>query len=221
MNRCANIRSFQSSAGHTDFRARATRAIPRNARTRRSEQWTHSLPRSIGVSTAQDRDTAEPGAESCARPTSIALQERSCKAQQAALAVALANRKQVAVTASESRHPLAPSAAGESRCTDASRHSARLHQNYSPLDGIVSVRVAIQGEMVAQGGPIVVVVDVDHLLGARRRRRNATSTRSASVKPLRDKDYVPGDIVEGKVFFEGAGKRLRHAARRQPHQARY
>ena len=34
---------------------------------------------------------------------------------------------------------------------------------YSPLDGIVSVRVALQGEMVAQGGPIVVVVDVDHL----------------------------------------------------------
>ena len=34
---------------------------------------------------------------------------------------------------------------------------------YAPIDGIVSVRVAKQGEVVAQGSPIVVVVDVDHL----------------------------------------------------------
>ena len=34
---------------------------------------------------------------------------------------------------------------------------------YAPLDGIVSVRVAKQGEVVAQGAPIVVLVDMDHL----------------------------------------------------------
>jgi HlyD family secretion protein len=72
---------------------------------------------------------------------------------------------------------------------------------YAPIDGIVSVRVAKQGEVVAQGSPIVVVVDVDHLWV----RADVEETYIASIvvgQKLRVQ-LPSGEVTEGPVIFRG------------------
>jgi len=65
----------------------------------------------------------------------------------------------------------------------------------------VSVRVAKQGEVVAQGAPIVVVVDIDHLWV----RADVEESFIDSVQfgqSVRVK--LPSErIIEGNVFFKG------------------
>ena len=72
---------------------------------------------------------------------------------------------------------------------------------YSPLDGVVSVRAALQGEMVQVGAPIVTVVDIDH------------PWVEADVQETYEDDIqfgqkltvqLPsGDELEGTVYFKG------------------
>jgi HlyD family secretion protein len=90
---------------------------------------------------------------------------------------------------------------------------------YAPIDGIVSVRVAKQGEVVAQGSPIVVVVDVDHLWV--RADVEESYIDSDSIRPERCGAASFREIQKGESVLQGRGKRFRHAARRQPHQARH
>ena len=72
---------------------------------------------------------------------------------------------------------------------------------YAPIDGIVSVRVAKQGEVVAQGSPIVVVVDVDHLwVRADVEESYIDSVQFGQMLRVR---LPSGDILEGQVFFKG------------------
>lgn len=151
-----------------------------------------------GVSTAQDRDTAESTLKS-AQANVNSLQEQ-VKAQQAALAVALANRKQVAVQQADlaSTHAQVQQAKA---LRDQAATQLGYTKIYSPLDGIVSVRVAVQGEMVAQGGPIVVVVDVDHLWV--RADVEETYIDAIGFGETMKVQLPSGDIVEGKVFFKG------------------
>ena len=76
--------------------------------------------------------------------------------------MAQANRKQVDVRKSEISTTLAQLA--QARATEAQVATQLGYTKvYAPIDGIVSVRVAKQGEVVSQGSPIVVLVDVDHL----------------------------------------------------------
>ena len=151
-----------------------------------------------GVSTAQDRDTAESTLKA-ARANVQSLQDQ-VKAQQAALAVAEANRKQVNVQQAD-----LVSTRAQVQQAKALRDQAATQLSYtkiySPLDGIVSVRVALQGEMIAQGGPIVVVVDVDHLWVR-------ADVEESYIDDIRFGDtlkvQIPsGDEIEGKVFFKG------------------
>ena len=63
------------------------------------------------------------------------------------------------------------------------------------------MRVAKQGEVVAQGSPIVVVVDIDHLWV----RADVEETYIDSIRfgqKLRVR-LPSGDILEGQVFFKG------------------
>jgi HlyD family secretion protein len=151
-----------------------------------------------GVSSEQDRDTAD-SVVRAARANVNSLQEQ-VHAQQAALAVAEANRKQVDVQLAD-----LASARAQLQQARALRDQAAAQLSYAkvyaPLDGIVSVRVAKQGEMVALGGPIVVVVDVDHLWV----RADVEESYIDSVH-FGDKLRVKlpsGEIIEGPVFFKG------------------
>lgn len=151
-----------------------------------------------GVESAQDRDHAQ--ATLNASLANVKSLEDSVNAQEAALGVAQANRKQVDVRGSEIATTIAQL---EQARASAAETATQLGYTkiYAPIDGIVSVRVAKQGEVVAQGSPIVVVVDVDHLWV----RADVEESYIDSVsfnQTLRVK-FPSGDIVQGQVFFKG------------------
>jgi HlyD family secretion protein len=112
------------------------------------------------VASAHDRDLAE--AAQRASEAAVKSLEEQVKAQEAQRAVAEANRKQLDVQQSDL-------AGAQAQLQQARAEVARAETRlgyakiYAPLDGIVSVRAARQGEMVAEGGPIVTIIDVDHL----------------------------------------------------------
>src|SRR5271170_1195087 len=134
-----------------------------------------------GVSPAQDRDTAESTLKA-ARANVNSLEEQ-VKAQQADLASTRAQVQQAKALRDQAVTQLG------------------YTKIYSPLDGIVSVRVAKQGEMVAQGGPIVVVVDVDHLWV--RADVEETYIDAIGFGDTMKVQLPSGDVIEGKVFFKG------------------
>ena len=126
--------------------------------------------------------------------------EEATKAEEAAVNVAQANRKQVDARKSAISTTLAQ--LEQARATAAQMATQLGYTKiYAPLDGIVSVRVAKQGEVVAQGSPIVVVVDVDHLWV----RADVEETYIDSIvigQKLRVQ-MPSGDIIEGSVIFQG------------------
>jgi HlyD family secretion protein len=151
-----------------------------------------------GVESAQDRDHAQ--ATLNASLANVKSLEDSVNAQQAALAVAQANRKQVDVRGSDIATTLAQ--LEQARASAAETETQLGYTKiYSPIDGIVSVRVAKQGEVVAQGSPIVVVVDVDHLW-VRADVEESYIDSVAMNETLRVR-LPSGRVLEGPVFFKG------------------
>jgi HlyD family secretion protein len=151
-----------------------------------------------GVVSAQDRDHAEAALRMS--EANVQALEQSVKAQQAALAVAQANRKQVDVRKSAWSSAIAQ--LEQARATEAQTATELGYTKiYAPMDGIVSVRVAKQGEVVQQGSPIVVLVDVDHLWV----RADVEETYIDSIQfGQKIRVQLPsGDILEGRVFFKG------------------
>jgi len=151
-----------------------------------------------GEVSAQDRDHAD-AAVRMSQANVDSLQD-SVKAQQAALAVAQANRKQVDVRKSAISTTIAQLEQARAAEAEASTQLGYT-EIYAPIDGIVSVRVAKQGEVVAQGSPIVVIVDVDHLWV----RADVEESYIDSIQfgeTLRVK-LPSGEILTGQVFFKG------------------
>jgi HlyD family secretion protein len=151
-----------------------------------------------GEVSAQSRDHAEAAVRMSA--ANVKALEDSVKAQQAGIQVAQANRKQVNVR--QSALATTHAQLEQARATLA-QMAAQLNYTeiYSPLDGIVSVRVAKQGEVVQQGSPIVVVVDVDHLWVHADVEESYIDSVQFGQK-LRVK-LPSGNVLEGEVFFKG------------------
>ena len=151
-----------------------------------------------GEVSAQDRDHAEAAVKmSQANVDSL---EQSAMAEAAALNVAQANRKQVDVRQSEISTTLAQ--LQQARASEAQVATQLSYTNvYAPIDGIVSVRVAKQGEVVSEGAPIVVLVDVDHLWV----RADVEESYIDSIQfGQKLRVQLPsGDGREGQVFFKG------------------
>jgi HlyD family secretion protein len=122
------------------------------------------------------------------------------KAQKAAIGVAKANRKQVDMRKSAVASAIAQ--LEQARATVAQVTAQLAYTRiYAPIDGIVSVRVAKQGEVVAQGSPIVVVVDIDHLWV----RADVEESYIDSIQ-FGEKMRVQlpsGNTLEGPVIFKG------------------
>jgi multidrug resistance efflux pump len=151
-----------------------------------------------GVASAQDRDHAD--ATLRASQANVKSLEDSVKAQQAALAMAKANRTQVAVRGSEIATTIAQM---EQARAAAAQTETQLGYTkiYAPIDGIVSVRVAKQGEVVSQGSPIVVIVDVDHLwVRADVEESYIDAVRFGQTLHVR---LPSGNVLDGQVFFKG------------------
>jgi HlyD family secretion protein len=151
-----------------------------------------------GVESAQDRDHAD--ATLKASQANVKSLEDSVAAQDAALNVAKANRKQVDVRGSEVATTIAQ--LEQARASAAETETQLGYTKiYAPIDGIVSVRVAKQGEVVAQGSPIVVVVDMDHLwVRADVEESYIDSINFNQVLKVR---LPSGDVIQGPVFFKG------------------
>ncbi len=151
-----------------------------------------------GVVSAQDRDTAD--ATLKASQAHVHSLDDQVRAQRAALALAQANRRQLDVLQSEIASLEAQRAQAQADRAGAATQLGYT-EIYSPIDGIVSVRVVRQGEVVMQGAPIVVIVDVDHLWVQ-------ADVEESMIDHIRFGESLPiqlpsGDILHGTVFFKG------------------
>jgi HlyD family secretion protein len=194
----------QTGASVTEAQARVTSAeaqlAPARAQLERDQDDLKRMEQLFAKAevSKQDRDHAA-AAVKISKATVVAL-EQAVNAESAAQNVAQANRKQVDARQSAINTTMAQ--LEQARAT-AAQVSAQLSYTkiYAPIDGIVSVRVAKQGEVVAQGSPIVVVVDVDHLWVHADVEESYIDSVSFGQQ-LRVK-LPSGDIIEGPVYFKG------------------
>ena len=169
-----------------------------------------------GVLSEQDRDTAKDNW--LASQANVKALEDQIKAAQAQLEVAQANRQQVAVASADiaaTRAQIAQALAQTSQATTQLGYT----EIYAPINGIVSVRVARQGEVVQAGGPIVTIIDIDHLWVQ-------ADVEETFIDQIQFGQKLKVRLPSGRRnrrhgIFQGRRKRLRHAARREPHQARH
>ncbi len=151
-----------------------------------------------GEVSAQDRDHAQ-AAVRISQANLDAL-EAAIKEEDSALVVAQANRKQVDVRKSAVSTSIAQ--LEQARASEAEMATQLGYTKiYAPIDGIVSVRVSKQGEVVAPGTPIVVVVDIDHLW-VKADVEESYITDVGFGQKLRVR-LPSGDIIEGTVIFKG------------------
>jgi HlyD family secretion protein len=151
-----------------------------------------------GVVAAQDRDSAVAAFK--ASDANVRSLTDQVKSQEASLAVAIANRKQVDVlhsqiasTQAQLKQAIAMEAQDETQLG--------YTKIYAPISGIVSVRVAKQGEVVQEGSPIVVLVDMDDLwVRADVPETYIDSVQFGQTMPIK---LPSGETVNGKVFFKG------------------
>ena len=151
-----------------------------------------------GEVSAQDRDHAEAAVK--ITQANLDAQEEAIKEEESALNVAQANRKQVDVRKSAVSTSVAQ--LEQARASEAEMATQLSYTKiYAPIDGIVSVRVSKQGEVVSPGTPIVVVVDIDHLWVKADVEESFIDTIGFGQKM---KVRLPsGDEIEGTVIFKG------------------
>src|SRR5882672_1299474 len=113
-----------------------------------------------GVASAQDRDLADAAVRSS--DAAVKALEDQGHAAEAQVAVARANRKQIDIQKDDLQATRAQLLQAHA---DKNTAEVRLGYTkiYAPLDGVVSVRAARQGEVLQAGEPIVTILDVDHL----------------------------------------------------------
>ena len=151
-----------------------------------------------GVASAQDRDRAEAALR--ASQAKVKSLEHQVKAQEAELAVARANRKQLDVQQSNLAATRAQLAQARAAKTEAETRLGYT-EIYAPLGGVVSVRVARQGEVVQPGSPIVTIIDIDHLwVRADVEESYVDSIQLGNRLKVRLRS---GNVIEGTVFFKG------------------
>ena len=191
----------QTDASVTEARARvassSAQLAPAHAQLWRDQQDLKRMQELFakGEVSAQDRDHAEAAVR--ISQANVEALEEAVRAESAAVEVAQANRKQVDARKSAITTTLAQL---EQARASAAEMAAQLGYTkiYAPIDGIVSVRVAKQGEVVAQGSPIVVIVDINDLWV----RADVEETYIDSIK-FGEKLSVKlpsGDIIEGRVI---------------------
>ena len=151
-----------------------------------------------GIETAQNRDNSL--ATVRADRAAVKALEDQVKAQRAALDLAKANRLQLTVIHSQIAATTAQLAQARA-LRDQATTQLGYASVYSPLDGVVSVRVARQGEVVAEGSPIVVIVDIHRLWV----RAEVEETYIDSIHFGQKLQVVlpSGDEITGTVFFKG------------------
>jgi multidrug resistance efflux pump len=187
----------QAEATLTSTRSQLVQAQANLWRDQTTYKRTQSLFDS-GVAAAQDRDLALAAMQ--ATEALVKSLEDQVRASEAQVAVANANRKQLDVQQSDLA---ATRAQLQQARADKATADVRLGYTkvFAPLDGIVSVRAARQGEVLQVGEPIVTILDVDHLWV----RADIEETYIDRVGlNQRIKVQLPsGNILDGTVIFKG------------------
>jgi multidrug resistance efflux pump len=191
----ASIR--QAEATLTSVRSQLTQAQANLWRDQTTYKRTQSLF-DAGVAAAQDRDLALAAMQSS--EAAVKSFEDQVRAGEAQVAVANANRKQLDVQQSD-----VAATRAQLQQARADKATADVHLSYTkvyaPLDGIVSVRAARQGEVLQVGEPVVTVLDVDHLWV-----QADIEETYVDLVGLNQKINVrlpSGKILEGTVIFKG------------------
>ena len=169
-----------------------------------------------GVEPAQNRDLADAAVR--ASEAAVKSFEDQVRASEAQVDVARANRKQVDVQQSDLAATRAQLVQARADKATAEVHLSYM-KIYSPLDGVVSVRAARQGEVLQAGEPIVTILDVDHLwvqADVEESYIDSVQLNQTSENPASFRKHH-----RGSGHFQRRGKRFRDAAGRQPDQARY
>lgn len=152
-----------------------------------------------GEVSAQERDHAEAAVR--ISKANVSALEQAVNAYAATVDVAQANRQQVPARKSAVSTMMAQME--QARASEAQMNTQLGYTKiYAPIDGIVSVRVAKQGEVVSIGSPIVVVVDINHLWV----RASVEESYADAIKfgQKLTVELPSGNKIEGSVFFKGA-----------------
>jgi multidrug resistance efflux pump len=165
------------------------------------DQTTYKRTQSLfdaGVAAAQDRDLALAAMQ--ASDAAVKSLEDQVHAAEAQVAVATANRKQLDVQQSDLA---ATRAQLQQARADKATADVRLGYTkvFAPLDGVVSVRAARQGEVLQVGEPIVTVLDVDHLWV--QADVEETYIDRVGLNQRISIRLPSGKILEGTVMFKG------------------
>ncbi len=209
----AQVRQIQSTRGMTDEQTAAQilqssatlTSVQSQLEAARADLRRNELDQkriaglyAAGVATAQDKDHADAALR--ASEATVKSLEDQVKAQGAGLDLAKANRKQLSVQQSAQAAMQAQLAQARAAKAEAETRLGytKIH---APLDGIVSVRVARQGEVIQPGAPIVTIVDIDHLWVRAGVEESLVDTLQFGQK-LRVK-LPSGDALEGSVIFKG------------------
>jgi multidrug resistance efflux pump len=130
----------------------------------------------------------------------VAALAKQVDSAKAALATAQANAEQVAM-----RRSSVETSRSQSAAAAAQRQKADIRLAYTevraPIAGIVQVRAARQGEVVAVGQPIVTIIDPDDLWVR-------IDVEESYIDRIHMGDHLPvrlpsGDEVQGTVFYRG------------------
>jgi len=187
----------QAEATLTSTRSQLTQAQANLWRDQTTYKRTQSLFDS-GVAAAQDRDLALAAMQ--ASDAAVKSIEDQVRASEAQVAVATANRKQLDVQQSDLA---ATRAQLQQARADKATVDVRLGYTkvFAPLDGIVSVRAARQGEVLQVGEPIVTVLDVDHLWV--QADVEETYIDRVGLNQRINVQLPSGNILAGTVMFKG------------------
>jgi len=188
----------QAEANVQSLEAQRTEAAANLEKARLDYERSQELVKKDEVS-AQSDDQARTAYE--AAKAHLEEVKKQVEAARAALALAQSNTEQVAVRRDQLMNNIHQLAA-----TTAQRGAAAVRLGYSeiraPIDGLVSERVALQGEVVNPAQSIVTLIDPDDLWV----RVDVEETYIDRIR-LGDKmkvTFPSGLVREGTVFYRGA-----------------
>jgi HlyD family secretion protein len=196
--------SNQTDASVSEAQARVTSAKaqlePAHAQLWRDENDLKRMQQLFakGEVSAQERDHAEAAVR--ISQANVSALEQAVSAYAASVNVAQANRQQVPARKSAVSTMMAQ--LEQARASEAQMTTQLGYTKiYSPIDGVVSVRVAKQGEVVSIGAPIVVVIDINHLWV--RAEVEETYADSVTFGQKLSVELPSGNKIQGSVFFKG------------------
>jgi len=196
--------SNQTDASVSEAQARVTSAKaqlePAHAQLWRDENDLKRMQQLFakGEVSAQERDHAEAAVR--ISQANVSALEQAVSAYAASVNVAQANRQQVPARKSAVSTMMAQ--LEQARASEAQMTTQLGYTKiYSPIDGVVSVRVAKQGEVVSIGAPIVVVIDINHLWV--RAEVEETYADAITFGQKLNVELPSGNKIQGSVFFKG------------------